>query len=144
MATRSLAYAVFTPSEAYDSSMNGDMFATRMNASSSWFAIYLAGGQRKIRARRPARMNKAAAPTRTGPERATPRYFLLAHAVTGQAARPENIANQPWVGGHGPVVMMRPSPPHPARMNHAQAAMAPMSAAHLPQLNGLFSGLAPG
>lgn len=105
---------------------------------SAWFRGCPGRGQRKSTARRPASMIKAAAPRRARPESVTLRYFLLAHAVTGQAARPENIANQPWVGGHGPVVMISPNPPHPARRNQNQAAVAPMSWAPILQLDDLF------
>ena len=53
------------------------------------------------------------------------RYFLNAHAVTGQTDRPEPNTNQPWVGGHGPVVIMSHTPAPPARMNQNHAAMVP-------------------
>lgn len=40
-----------------------------------------------------------------------PQYRRSPHAVIGHAANPENNANQPLVGGHGPNVMMSPKPP---------------------------------
>jgi len=52
--------------------------------------------------------------------------FSKSHAVTGHADKPENRANHPLVSGQGPNVMMSPSPPMPATIVHAQAAIKPI------------------
>ena len=68
---------------------------------------------------------RTAAMNRAQPGNLIPAYFFNSHAVNGQADKPENNANQPLVGGHGPSVMMSPTPPMPAMIVHAQAAIKP-------------------
>src|SRR4029077_16423725 len=51
---------------------------------------------------RPATMKRTAAASRTVPEGSNPPYFFSSHAVSGQAETPEQRANHPFVGGHGP------------------------------------------
>src|SRR5439155_25027375 len=54
-----------------------------------------------------------------------PAYFFKSHAVSGHAEMPENKANQPLVIGSGPRVIIRPRPPIPATIVHAQATKKP-------------------
>src|SRR6266480_2712967 len=75
--------------------------------------------------RRPSTINKKAIAKRAQPESVMPTYLLRSHAVSGHAEMPENKANQPLVSGHGPRVMIRPKPPPPATMVHAQAMKQP-------------------
>src|SRR6266404_4534700 len=74
---------------------------------------------------RPATIKRTATTKRAQPGKLIPLYFLKSHAVAGQADRPENRANQPLVGGHGPKVMISPRPPIPARSDQPQAAIKP-------------------
>jgi hypothetical protein len=53
----------------------------------------------------------------------TPAYFFTSEAVSGQAAIPENIANQPFVMGKGPWCMRSAKPPTPAIRVHTQATV---------------------
>src|SRR5438874_6474496 len=78
-----------------------------------------------FKTRRPSTINKKAIAKRAQPESVMPTYFLRSHAVSGHAEMPENKANQPLVSGHGPRVMIRPKPPPPATMVHAQATKQP-------------------
>src|SRR6266700_7560316 len=78
-----------------------------------------------FKTRRPSTINKKAIAKRAQPESVMPIYFLRSHAVNGHAEMPENKANQPLVSGHGPRVMIRPKPPPPATMVHAQATKQP-------------------
>ena len=52
-------------------------------------------------------------------------YFLSNHPLSGHAANPENNANQPLVGGHGPKVIISPAPPTIVTKLHAQPAAKP-------------------
>lgn len=47
--------------------------------------------------------------------------------VTGHAARPESRANQPLVGGQGPLMRRIPNPPPPANRNQAHPAKTAMN-----------------
>jgi hypothetical protein len=53
----------------------------------------------------------------------TPAYFFRSEAISGQAAIPESIANQPFVMGKGPRCMRRAKPPTPAMNVHIQATV---------------------
>lgn len=53
-------------------------------------------------------------------------YRRTTQAVTGQAANPENKANQPLVGGQGPNVAISPRPPIIVSSPQAQASTQPM------------------
>jgi hypothetical protein len=70
----------------------------------------------------PATKKKKAAAIRTRPEILIPTHFCDNLAVAGQAAIPENKANQPFVKGSGPLVMRSIKPPPPATVAHIQAA----------------------
>lgn len=54
-----------------------------------------------------------------------PAYFFSDQATNGQAARPENSANQPFVGGHGPLVTRSHRPLTPAMNVQSQPAAQP-------------------
>ena len=60
--------------------------------------------------------------TRVQPDRVMPAFRFTSHAVNGHAEIPEKSANQPFVSGSGPCVMMSPKPPITATIVHAQAA----------------------
>ena len=64
-----------------------------------------------FRVRRPATIKRKATTKRAQPGKFLLRYFFISQAVRGHADSPENKANQPLVGGHGPNVMIRPKPP---------------------------------
>ena len=59
----------------------------------------------------------------TRPGTVTPAYFFRSEAVSGQAAIPENIANQPFVMGKGPWCMRSAKPPTPAMKVQTQATI---------------------
>jgi hypothetical protein len=74
---------------------------------------------------RPA-TKKSSAPTNcTHPETRIPAYFFMDHPISGHAARPENNANHPFVGGHGPLEIRSLRPPPAAPMVQAQPAIWP-------------------
>jgi hypothetical protein len=54
-----------------------------------------------------------------------PAYFFMDHPTSGHAATPENNANQPFVGGHGPLEIRSQRPPPPAPIVQAQPANWP-------------------
>ena len=62
---------------------------------------------------------------RVQPDRVMPAFLFSSHAVNGHAEIPEKSANQPFVSGSGPCVMMSPEPPITATIVHAQAASHP-------------------
>ena len=62
---------------------------------------------------------------RAQPGKLMPKCRRSRHAVIGHAAQPENKANQPLVGGHGPKVMMSPSPPMMVSNAQPQATIHP-------------------
>jgi hypothetical protein len=83
-------------------------------------------------------MNKRAATAiRMRPETAMPKYCFKTDAVKGQAATPDNSANQPFVSGHCPFVQSSTKPPPPATIVQAHAAIQPSIAAALFEI-GLF------
>ena len=77
--------------------------------------------------------NRAATVIRNGPETAIPAYLFKSHAVSGQAAIPDNSANQPFVSGSGPFVHKSHNPPPPATIVQAQAAIQPSLMPSLPE-----------
>ena len=62
---------------------------------------------------------------RAQPENLKPAYLFNSHAVNGHVDKPENNANQPFVGGQGPSVIINPRPPMPATIVHTHAAIVP-------------------
>jgi len=83
------------------------------------------GGQIVSAATTPANQMKNATANWSHPETPSPRYFFNAQLVSGQAARPENNANHPLVGGQGPRVNRSQSPRPPAMSVHTQPANRP-------------------
>jgi hypothetical protein len=69
-----------------------------------------------------------------------PKYLRANIAVRGQAATPENRANQPFVRGSGPRVRRSTKPPPPATSAHTQAATKPNAATHVLETTGFLSG----
>ena len=59
---------------------------------------------------------------RVQPDSVMSAFLFTSHAVNGHAEIPEKSANQPFVSGSGPCVMMSPKPPITATIVHAQAA----------------------
>src|SRR5438552_5947871 len=71
---------------------------------------------------RPAIMIVAAMARRTGQRTSTRSALRRSAGSSGQAAIPENIANQPFVSGQGPSRSRRRSPPPPASSVQPHAA----------------------
>jgi hypothetical protein len=80
---------------------------------------------------------------RTRPESLIPTHFSDKVDVSGQAAMPENKANQPFVKGRGPLVGRSSKTPPPATIAHTQAATQASPEANLLEAMGFFSGRFP-
>jgi hypothetical protein len=91
----------------------------------------------------PAIRKSTAAAIRTRPESLIPTHFCANVAVSGQAAMPENKANQPFVKGSGPLVRRSNKPPPPATIAHTQAATQASCETNLREATVFFSGRFP-
>src|SRR6266481_288011 len=74
---------------------------------------------------RPSMIMRKAMTKRIQPDIVIPAFLFTSHAVNGQAEIPEKSANQPFVSGSGPCVMMSTKPPITATIVHPQAANHP-------------------
>jgi hypothetical protein len=70
----------------------------------------------------PGIKNASATPIRTGQPSSTSKYLRKSQSVAGQSESPENNANQPFVKGHGPRVIINRRPPTPAKSAQPHAS----------------------
>jgi hypothetical protein len=70
-------------------------------------------------------------------------YFFRSHAVNGQAASADMMANQPSVSGSGPCVMMKPTRPIPTTIVRAGSTRSFLSVSQ-ESMKGLLKAIVAG